>query len=67
MFIDWILNVTKRSILTKLIGNIISILKKSQQGFFFADIDKYILKFIWKVTGLRMVKKILKKKKKRSK
>lgn len=38
-------------------------LLKSQQNFF-VDIDKPILKFLWKVKGLRIGKIILKKKNK---
>lgn len=52
------------STLFKFVHRLTQFLSKFQQDFFFVDTDKFILKFLWKGKGLRIVKTILKKTKK---
>lgn len=55
-------NIAKLTILPKLIYRLNTI-PTNVQNDYFADIDKPILKFIWKFKGLRIVKMIFKKNK----
>lgn len=62
MFIDGSLNIVKTSILLQLIQRF-NIIPIKSPGFFFADINKLILKYVWKDKETRVDKTVLKKNK----
>ena len=57
----WKLKTVKISVLPKLIYNLIQSQPKISARFFFIEIDKLILKFIWKCRGPEIVVTTLKR------
>lgn len=54
-------SLTKGSVLSNLYAGLLLLLSKPQQDFF-VDVDKIILKLIWKCKGIRIARIILKEK-----